>query len=65
LEALQFWRLPTREDICVIDGAQWILEGLKNGNYHIVDRFSPERGMFREIALKFIQLAHVTVKEIY
>jgi hypothetical protein len=45
---LSFWTLPTlheQEDKNVVhlDGAQWIFEGLKEGRYHIVDRWSPER----------------------
>ena len=26
-----------------LDGAQWILEGIQDGNYHVVDRWSPGR----------------------
>jgi hypothetical protein len=47
LDDLSFWKLPTSlvEDTNVVqlDGAQWILEGVKQGRYHIVDRWSPDR----------------------
>jgi hypothetical protein len=25
-----------------LDGAQWIIEGIKGGEYHVIDRWSPE-----------------------
>lgn len=41
LEQADFWQLPAERDIdfvpC-IDGAEWLLEGMKNGRYHIVSR---------------------------
>jgi hypothetical protein len=38
-----FWDLPTRDDSrVVLDGAQWIVEGVKQGRYHVVDRPSPD-----------------------
>ena len=45
---LSFWTLPTlieQEDKNVVhlDGSQWIFEGVKEGRYHIVDRWSPDR----------------------
>lgn len=39
-----FWKLPARRDTkgeVGLDGAQWIVEGSKDGRYHIVDRWSP------------------------
>jgi hypothetical protein len=47
LEDLGFWKLPAwpKPDGTVgCDGAQWIVEGAKGGRYHVVDRWSPERG---------------------
>ena len=48
-----------------LDGAQWIIEGLLNGNYHIVDRWSPEEGSIRAIGLHFLKLSDLKVDEIY
>lgn len=46
LESADFWNLPTllpaKENTVNLDGAQWILEGAKNGHYRIIDRWSPE-----------------------
>jgi hypothetical protein len=46
IEELGFWQLPTYEksDVIGVDGAQWILEGVKGGKYLVVDRWSPDRG---------------------
>ncbi len=35
------WDLPTRGQDPQCDGAGWILEAVKGGHYHIVDRWSP------------------------
>jgi hypothetical protein len=34
-----------------VDGAQWIIEGVRNGSYHIVDRWSPTNGEIRALGL--------------
>jgi len=53
----RFWELPTipaPDSTIGLDGAQWILEGLSAGRYHVVDRWSPEPagpdGAFRHLA---------------
>jgi hypothetical protein len=48
-----FWKAPTEEksDAVGEDGAQWIVEGVKDGQYHVVDRWSPEEGPYRKAAL--------------
>jgi hypothetical protein len=39
----RFWDIPTRDDSrVVLDGAEWIIEGVKQGRYHVVDRSSPD-----------------------
>ncbi len=39
----RFWDVPTRDDSrAKPDGAQWIVEGVKQGRYHVVDRSSPD-----------------------
>lgn len=48
-----FWRLPTREqhEPQVKDGSYWVLEGVRDGNYHLVYRRNPESnpGAFTDI----------------
>ena len=31
-----------------VDGAQWLVEGIKDGRYHLVDRWSPTDGPVRQ-----------------
>lgn len=47
IEELKFWTLPTGPpkdpSVVGVDGAQWVLEGIKDGHYHVVDRWSPDK----------------------
>jgi hypothetical protein len=55
LEKADYWRLPTDDnDFGGEDGAQWILEGVKDGRYHVVDRWSPREGAYREACLHLL-----------
>ncbi len=60
-----FWRLQTRTDELGKDGASWILEGKKEGKTHLVDRFSPASGKYREACLYLLELSGLKVKDIY
>ena len=68
LKENQFWELaPTRESDGN-DGAQWILEGAKDGKYHIVDRWTPQDGPVRAIGLLMLnELAKLKIpaQELY
>ncbi len=57
LAEARFWELPTvaaPDGTIGFDGAQWILEGLSVGRYHVVDRWTPQPtgpdGPFRHLA---------------
>lgn len=73
MNSAHFWELPTEEKkknpSIEIDGAQWILEGIQDGNYHIVDRWSPPKnGAYRALCWFFVRnLARMSIprKEIY
>ncbi len=58
IEGAQFWNLPTREDVdpnfVGLDGARWIMEGVKGGKYHVVDRWSPEGGRYKRLCTYFL-----------
>jgi hypothetical protein len=43
LEKSNFWELPTYQDDSGCDGSRWIFEGVKNGRYHVVDRWTPKK----------------------
>jgi len=65
----KFWELaPLDKSRLGTDGAQWIIEGVKNGNYRIVDRWSPDDGPVRVMGLLMLkELAKVKIpaKETY
>jgi hypothetical protein len=65
LEKADFWNMPQNEPPRGLDGANWIIEGAKDGKYHIVDRWCPEDGPFREAALYLIELSKLKVDDIY
>ncbi len=60
-----FWSLKSNIDDGGLDGARWIMEGVKKGKYHMVDRFSPEKGSYRELCLYLLKLSGLKVKRIY
>ncbi len=58
LNDLDYWQVPSLEEKPGgNDGAQWILEGVTNNRYHIVDRWTPRKGKYREIGLFMLKLA--------
>jgi hypothetical protein len=58
IEKAEFWKLPTYQtEEMGNDGAQWILEGVKDNRYHIVDRWTPGKGNYREVGLFLLKLS--------
>ncbi len=55
IEHSGFWTLAPYEHTGGEDGAQWIVEGVKDGAYHVVDRWTPEKGPVREIGMMMLQ----------
>ena len=47
--AADFEAIPTRIDRIGADGEDWLIEGVHNGQYHAVHRWSPESGTFRNL----------------
>lgn len=56
IDELGFWNMPTLEkaDSIGVDGAQWILEGAKDGKYLVVDRWSPKDGPVHSIGISML-----------
>jgi hypothetical protein len=54
-----FWQLPTKEISYGFDGAEWILEGVQNGHYHVVVRWSPRNTAFGNMGRSLLKLADV------
>ena len=61
LDGICYWQLPTEDSRLGNDGAQWILEGVKDGRYHIVDRWSPDGGDYRAACLYLLKLSGLGV----
>ena len=58
VQAMDFWHMPTEPPFdkgagCF--GAEWILEGLRGAEYHVVDRWSPEKGPLHKLGLYLVQ----------
>jgi hypothetical protein len=68
IENAGFWNMPEAGAPFGLDGAQWILEGVRGGKYHIVDRWSPEAGdPVRAVGVLALKLARFRIRaaEIY
>ena len=64
VEELKYWELPSREqkapNVLNLDGAQWVVEGVRDGNYKLVDRWSPGNGPIKTIGIMMtIDLANM------
>lgn len=56
-----YWQLAAENDEMGNDGAQWILEGIRDGRYHVVDRWTPRSGDYREACLDLLQLSNLGI----
>lgn len=57
-----YWDLPTEAlDDRGLDGAEWILEGVRDDRYHLVDRWTPQSGSFREACLYLLKLSQLPI----
>ncbi len=65
VEASKFWSAPNPiNDQRGTDGSQWIIEGLKRGRYHVVDRWSPNSGVAWQLGLMMaFDLANLKIPE--
>jgi hypothetical protein len=57
IEAAGFWTLPSRVPTSGRDGADWLFEGVKDGRYHLTERWSPNPGNYRNLGLFLIKLS--------
>ena len=57
LDSIAFWNLPARIHDVGLDGAEWILEGRRGTRYHVVDRWSPDQGAYRDFCLSLLSAA--------
>jgi hypothetical protein len=64
LDKADFWNMPSKGGKMGNDGAQWIIEGVKNEKYHLVDRWSPKNNTFRDAAIALTRLSNLKDNEI-
>jgi len=52
VQNVEFWNAPNPiNDQTGTDGSQWIIEGVKTGHYHVMDRWMPKDGPTRDLGL--------------
>lgn len=67
-----FWDMPYAEkepepnekgelSVC-LDGSEWVLEGVKNGKFHAVNRYCPDEKSFQEIGQYLAKLSGLRIK---
>lgn len=62
LRKAAFWSLPSEDGTGGNDAAQWVLEGVENGHYHIVDRWSPTKSDFGHLCLFLLKQSRIRVE---
>ena len=69
VDGVNFWTAPNPvNDQTGTDGSQWIIEGVRGGKYHVVDRWMPKSGVAYDLgAFLAFDLAkmNMTKREIY
>jgi len=61
LGRVDFWKLGKNEARFGLDGAQWILEGAENGQYRVVERWSPKPGAYRDVCLLLLEFTGIKI----
>jgi hypothetical protein len=59
IQSADFWQMPLDEERSGFDGAEWIVEGLRGGEYRVISRWSPGSGSFHDLGRCFIRLARL------
>ncbi|MEQ1642677.1 MAG: hypothetical protein ABL959_04425 [Pyrinomonadaceae bacterium] len=72
LQGADFWNLAYLEkpaernelgevSIC-LDGAEWVLEGVREGKYRVVNRYCPDQKEFVDIGFRLLKLSKLGLK---
>ncbi len=56
---LNFWSVPVKDEVQGLDGTRWIVEGVQDGQYHIVDRWTPSKGDFYDTCILLFNIAEL------
>lgn len=61
----KFWSLNTNDNRIGCDGSEWIFEGKRFSDYHLVRRWTPQKGNLKKIGVNIIKFASIEEREIY
>jgi hypothetical protein len=59
-----FWQMPVQIPRFGFDGSEWLLEGMSQGKYHVVNRWSPKQNEFHALCLELVGLSGVKFKNV-
>lgn len=65
IEKAEFWKMETEGGPHGNDGAEWVLEGVQAGQYHIVTRWDARTTVFGKALLEMLRLSNYKTDEIY
>ncbi len=63
LNKADYWQMVKKEGATGTDGATWLMEGIRNRQYHAVERWSPREGYYREASIYLIKISGIKVDE--
>ncbi|WP_439621472.1 hypothetical protein [Gemmata sp.] len=63
IERASFWDMPSSERADGLDGWRCVVEGARDGRYHVADRWSPRRTPFAELAEFLLGLSGAVPRE--
>lgn len=61
LSRIGFWEMPKNQDRFGLEGAQWILEGVEDSQYQVIERWSPGAGPYRDFGLLLIEFTGIWI----
>jgi hypothetical protein len=63
LEGACFWDIDDERQQRGKDGADWIMEGLKEHRYHVSDVWSPTTGAYRDACIYLLRISELDIDE--
>lgn len=58
INGTSFWKMTTKGGPQGNDGAEWVLEGIQGGRYHVVTRWNASGTVFGKALLEFLRLSN-------
>ena len=67
VNSTKFWtQVRNDPDMGGLDGSRWIIEGVKDSRYHVVERWTPRDGTFaHELGTRLLKMAWWTIENLY